>query len=101
MTCFTGNLKLFDISQITTGNASDDIKRTIYNQGGFFNVSSESSTFGESILKRMKDLSEETEDGVVCDSLRTPFVTPLFLTFLSDWEEIPSNSCPPKAQRSV
>ena len=50
---------LFDISQIT-GNASDDIKRAIGNPGSFFqshrveDLSSESSAFGESILKRMK-----------------------------------------------
>jgi len=53
---------LFDISQIT-GNASDDIKRTIGNPGGFFkshgylveNLSSSTILlFGESILKRMK-----------------------------------------------
>jgi acyl-coenzyme A thioesterase 13 len=44
---------LFDISQIT-GNASDDIKRTIGNHGGFFQSHLSSSIFGGSILKRMK-----------------------------------------------
>ena len=50
---------LFDISHIT-GNASDDIKRTIGNPGAFFQhrvenlIASSSSLFGESILKRMK-----------------------------------------------
>jgi acyl-coenzyme A thioesterase 13 len=47
----------FDISQIT-GNASDDIKRTVCNPGpgGFFHLNSEFSMFGGSILKRMKVL---------------------------------------------
>ena len=47
----------FDISQIT-GNASDDIKRTICNPGYFFRShrveSFGSPIFGESIQKRMK-----------------------------------------------
>ena len=46
-----------DISQIK-GNASDNIKRTIGNPGGFFQShpvkNFSSSLFGESILKRMK-----------------------------------------------
>ena len=54
---------LFDISQIT-GNASDDIKRTIGNPADFFQTyrvedltgshASSSIVFGGSILKRMK-----------------------------------------------
>lgn len=44
---------LFDISQIT-GNASDDIKRTIGNSLGFFQSPRSSSLFGGSVLKRMK-----------------------------------------------
>ena len=48
---------LFDISQITT-NASDDVKCAIISyQGGFFqnyHVEEISSSFGGSILKRMK-----------------------------------------------
>jgi len=50
---------LFDISQIT-GNASDDIKRTIGNPRGFFkslrvkDPRSSDLLFGGSVLKRMK-----------------------------------------------
>jgi acyl-coenzyme A thioesterase 13 len=47
---------LFDISQIT-GNASDDIKRTLGNPGDFFQNRVEdvkSSIFGESVQKRLK-----------------------------------------------
>jgi len=49
---------LLDISQIT-GNASDDIKRTIGNPGGFFQRFGDvrdpgSPMFGGSILKRLK-----------------------------------------------
>ena len=60
---------LFDISQIT-GNASDDIKRTIGNPSSFFESHRvedlSSSEFGGSILKRMKtveiSLNRKTEE---------------------------------------